>query len=137
MDSKTSFHTIWNKIEAFEIDESPVDEKALWCGYAKEFSNWLDEWLPYNQNYDEVGINQAKIILFDKYFAWRSFVPKHHQDRIGSRGHICIYQVFIMAGEQLMVAELRLSKPKYYIPPPPPQRPIPEGPALFLGRIDE
>ena len=121
MDSKTSFHTIWSKIEAFEIDESPVDEKALWCGYAKEFSNWLDEWLPYNQNYDEVGINQAKIILFDKYFAW----------------HICIYQVFIMAGEQLMVAELRLSKPKYYIPPPPPQRPIPEGPALFLGRIDE
>jgi hypothetical protein len=137
METLPSFHTLWNQVETFVVEESQVDEKALWCGYAREFSNWLDEYILSKQDYDLIGINQAKIIILDKYLAWRSFVPKGHQDRIGSRGHTCIFHVFITACEQLLVAELRLHQPRYFIPPPPPSRPVPRGPALFLSPLED
>ena len=59
METLPSFHTLWNQVETFVVEESQVDEKALWCGYAREFSNWLDEYILSKQDYDLIGINQA------------------------------------------------------------------------------
>ena len=139
MDMIIPFHSIWNKVEAFKIEEPQDDEQAYWCGYAREFYTWLNETVFSETEPNLVSVNQAKIILLDKYLEWRSFVPKTHQERINGKGHICIYHVFIRTCERLKVIELRISKPMLFIPSPPqiPPRIEPKGPILFLDPLEE
>jgi len=145
MDDINSFHQTWEKVAVFRIEEPEVDEpllhekEELWCGYAREFQESIKEWILHD-DFDLVTVNQAKLLLLDKYLAWRKFVPKLHQDQTGSRGHICIYHVFIRACELLQVEELRLQKPLLFLPKDPPPIPPPakyNGPMLFLGEVDE
>lgn len=145
MNDITSFHRIWERVAVFRIEEPELDEsllhdkEELWCGYAREFQESIKEWILHD-NFDLISINQAKLLLLDKYREWRMFVPKIHQDYTGSRGHICIYHVFIRACEHLHVAELRLQKPLLFLPKDPPPTPPPAkygGPMLFLGEVED
>ncbi len=135
MEFTTSFHMIWDRIEPFKPEELIPDEQVFWCGYAREFYEWLQRWVLNETDYNLVGLNQAKLIVLDKYLEFRSFVPKAHQERINEHGHVCIYHIFIRACEQLKITELRLQKPMLFIPEPPPPAPRfePKGPILFLG----
>ena len=139
MEFITSFHTIWDRVERFKFDELIPDEQALWCGYAREFYEWLQRFVLNDTDYDLGELNQAKLIVLEKYLEFRSFVPRAHQERINDHGHICIYHIFIRACEQLKITELRLQKPMLFIqqPPPPPPRFEPKGPILFLGSEGE
>ena len=141
MDLITPFHKIWDQVEPFQLEEPSPKEimQARMCGYAREFYDWVEEWiLPIEGNL--IAINQAKVILLDKYMEWRSFVPKLHVEYTSERGHTCIFHIFIQASEFLQVAELRIRKPMLFIPPPPPpQPPGPklDGPMIYLGKLDE
>jgi hypothetical protein len=141
MDDMLSFDRIWGRVTAFQVEESaPHDgEEEYWCDYALEFQKWIKEYLmPVDSNL--ISINQDKLTLLDKYLEWRKFVPKTHQDYTGSRGHICIYHVFIRACEHLQVAELRLQKPLLFLPKDPPPTPPPakyHGPMLFMGEVED
>lgn len=139
MDMITPFHTIWDKVELFKLDQPIDDPYAYWCGYAREFYGWINQYIFSNKEHDLISVNQAKVVLVDKYLEWRSFVPKKHQECITVRGHTCIYHVFIQACERLKVTELLLLKPMLFIPHPPLPTPRiePKGPVLFLGPLEE
>ena len=138
MDFITPFHTIWDNVQVFTVDEENLTaEKTNICGYAQEFASWIDQWICSDQELNLIQLNQLKVILLDKYLEWRSFVKKSHQEHVGVRGHQCIYHIFIRACEYLKVEELRMHKPMLFIPPPPPPRYEPQGPMLFLGEVDE
>lgn len=110
-----------NDILSIDVDfELPEPEPEL-CEFAQFFNTWV-EWLFKEIISDKptvISVNQAKILLADKYFEWRSLVPKSHRDRISYRGHNCIFQIFVQAYERIKLIELSLTPPMLFFPPEP------------------
>jgi len=126
------FATIWNRAEAFALSEPDTQPRT--CIYAQAFREWvtmLNREIVTNTP-SVVAVNQAKVLLVDKYFALRSNVPKNHRNRIGENGHICIFHVFEQGYGHLRAIELALIPPLLFLPPKPPP---PSLPGLFLGDV--
>jgi hypothetical protein len=131
MDLDASFETLWNSMPDFELPEPQP-----YCVYAQRFLAWATQ-LTTNvaQAPHIVFVNQAKILLVDKYFEWRHSVPRTHRNRLGSNGHVCIFQTFVDAYDQLRVVELSLTPPPLYLPAAPEPAQIA---GIFIGdREDE
>ena len=131
MSFEDRFEHIWNKISDLEIAE-PAENK---CYYAQGFSIWVDQLQSSLTKPTIVTVNQAKLLLLDKYFEWHRYVPMEHRMRLGFRGHICIFQVFEVAYDHLKVIELSLTPPLLFLPSyeaviAPPQ---PRIAGIFLG----
>jgi hypothetical protein len=59
----------------------------------------------------------------DKYFEWRSTVPKSHKNRIGeTTSHLCIFNVWLEGYKTLRAVELSLTPPLVLLPPAPPAK---------------
>lgn len=131
MNPSTGFDTLWNSLEDFELPsvELPV------CSFAQDFDRWAEELLIITQDPTIVGVNQAKVLLLDKYWEWQRWIPRSHRQRLGRLGHICIYQVFQRTYERLRRLELSLTPPLLFLPAPPP--PPPQIGGIFLGEHDE
>jgi hypothetical protein len=106
------FHNIWRQISDIELPE-PVENK---CFYAHGFTTWVEQLINGLSTPSAVSINQAKVLLLDKYFEWHRYVPNEHRLRLGQRGHICIFQVFEAAYDHLKVIELSLTPPLLFLP---------------------
>jgi hypothetical protein len=134
------FDERWERYTNIEFLKREREEEDGYCGYARKFSEWV-ETLPslVAHKPDILAINQDKVQLLDKYFEWRSYVPKSHRNRTGSKaGHTCIYHVFSETYNTLKVAELSLTPPLLFLPePPPPPPPSPQIAGIFLGELDE
>lgn len=138
MDTSADFFSLWNSLEEFELSREQPDIPS--CLFAQKFSVWATE-LCANTTTDPgiVSINQAKVLLLDKYFEWRSVVPKAHRNRLGKAGHACIFQVFEKTYLTLKAVELSLTPPMLFVPvpslvaPPPP----PQIAGIFLGELDK
>jgi len=129
-----SFESIWRQFEDFEFSINSDDH----CIFAQEFEKCLEDLLDVIEDPDIISINQAKIQLQDKYFEWRSIVPKSHKNRVSQVGHKCIFHVYERAYYLLRIAEISLSPPLLVEPPPsPPPPPPPQIAGLFLGELDE
>jgi len=137
MSYEESFYYHWNSIPKLEIPD-PLDRTI--CVYALSFQKWVDELSNMMQNPSDIGVNQAKILLADKYFDWERLVPQSHRMRLGVHGHTCIYQVFKKAYENLRIMELHLTPPRINFPPPPPPMkilPRPNLAGIMLGEDTE
>ena len=70
----------------FEFEFSEPEPEL--CEFAQKFSEWTQ---PLVENAVEdghlVALNQAKVLLIDKYFEWHAFVPKKHRT-ISTGSHI-------------------------------------------------
>ncbi len=135
--SEPSFYKMWNREAEFGLSST---EPQL-CVFAREFSDWTRELCAaVTQSPNLVIINQSKVLLIDKYFDWRSVVPKTHRNRMSSENHICIFQVFEQAYVMLRAVELSLTPPMLFIPPPPapppPQPPAPQIAGIYIGEGD-
>lgn len=116
------FSSIWRRQQEAEF-EPPPDTR---CSYARRFADWAAEVChDALQRQDLIALNQAKVLLLDKYFEWRAFVPKNHRYRMTETGHICIFHIFEEAYRQIKLAELTLSPPKLIEPPPAPLPALP------------
>jgi hypothetical protein len=125
------FSEIWKGLEEFEFTR-PEEQPDL-CVFALAFSEWFD-WLMHDIVTDEptvIFVNQAKVLLVDKYFEWRNSVGKNHRNRIGEAGHTCIFHVFDQGYERLREIELALMRPLLFSPP----KPAPP-PGLYLGDLE-
>jgi hypothetical protein len=127
MDISPRFETIWDRVDDFAVPK----EAIKWCPHARKFAEWSATLVETSQGPNLVKVNQAKVLLLDRYFEWRSYVPKSHRNRVGPGGHRCIYHVFEQTYEKLKVIELSLTPPPLFLPPPPP--PPPQIAGLFLG----
>ena len=108
-------------------EEGPEGDRSL-CPYAEKFMQWANELYKAHSG-TTVKIAQAKVLLLDKYYDWRNFVPKSHRLHTGERGHFCIFHVMDHAYCQLRLAELALNPPMLFLPAPsaPPGDLMPEG----------
>ena len=98
------------------------------CAAAQQFQQWTETLCTsvvkagrYDNASAAVAVNQAKLLLLDKYFEWRAAVPKSHRNRTGE-GHTCLYHVFVETYQTLRVIELSLTPPLLFLPPAPPFR---------------
>ncbi|MFC2065194.1 hypothetical protein ACFLXB_08890 [Chloroflexota bacterium] len=131
MSFEDRFENIWRQVSDLELPE-PTENK---CFYAHGFTEWVEQLYSTLSEPTVVTINQAKVLLLDKYFEWHRYVPMEHRMRLGFRGHICIFQVFEAAYDHLKVIELSLTPPLLFLPSyeeviAPPQ---PRLAGIFLG----
>jgi hypothetical protein len=131
MEIRSHFNSLWNRFDDFEFAEPQPNQ----CRFALKFAEWAEEYCRIGEDASIVSVNQAKVMLLDKYFEWYNVVPRSHRRRIGSSGHVCIYQVFMGCYERLKLAELTLMPPLLLLPSKPP--PPPQIAGIFLGDIDD
>ena len=132
-----SFDTLWNSGDDFEF----ASGSPKWCEPAERYLEWLATDVYRELIVDGVTIvtlNQAKVMLGDRYFSWRTQVDNRHRDHIGPRGHPCIYHDFVQGYERLLHSELGSSPPKLYEPaPPPPQQVVDLGGTVLGVKLDD
>jgi hypothetical protein len=134
----TSFNNLWNRNDEFTIPE----EKPNLCVYAQKFSEFTEP-LCANaaRTASVVAVNQAKVLLLDKYWEWYRVVPLRHRS-VGSLNgrHTCIFGVFELAYNRLKLIELALTPPMLFLPAPlppvPPPPPPPQIAGIFIGEIE-
>src|SRR5687768_7923552 len=91
------------------------------CSFARQYEQWVGGLVrPLQSTSSPLAVNQAKLLLTDKYFAWRAVVPASHRNRLAPVGHRCIFHVFLETYERLLALELALTPPP--LTPPPAQR---------------
>lgn len=136
MNARAFFESLWSEPAAAEGDGPPL------CRFATQFQTWADALLTETlKRQYVVGINQAKISLLDKYFEWRTIVPRAHRDKVSSTGHLCLWHVFEAAYNRLREAELALTPPLLYVPtqpslPAPAAPPAKQIPGIFIAEED-
>ena len=98
------------------------------CAYATRFKEWTETLyasvgaaVKLDNAGAAVAVNQAKVLLVDKYFEWRAAAPKSHRNRTGE-GHICLFHVFDETYRTLRALELSLTPPLLFLSPPPQRR---------------
>jgi hypothetical protein len=108
------------------------------CVHSQQFLTWAEQ-LCADYSGSVVKLNQAKVLLVDKFFEWRTYVPKSHRNLIGDRGHFCIFHVFELTYRKLRLAEISLTPPMLFLPSPPsPPATLKEPPAVMgitLGEV--
>src|SRR5687767_9305832 len=87
------------------------------CAYALRFKKWAEalclsvgEAVRQDGAGAVVAVNQAKVLLVDKYFEWRAAAPKAHRNRTGE-GHTCLFHVMDETYRTLRAIELSLTPP--------------------------
>lgn len=117
-DNRPLFDAIWSRFDDFDLSEDSVS----YCRYARAFSDWVSQTLDIGGGLDIVAVNQAKVLLVDKYFEYFNVVGKQHRYHLSPKGHFCIFHVFLKSYQQLKALELSLTPPLLFLPrrPPPP-----------------
>ena len=129
------FTDLWNSGDDFTFDEA----EPQWCGLARKFIEWIDTEVYQalvSGKPDVVSINQAKVLLADKFFELRTFANWRHRDRLSTRGHACIYQVFIEALGRLIQAGLLITPPMLFLPGSSAPPPAPIGTLIGLEEFE-
>lgn len=97
----------------FEFDEVPD-----YCEYAEDFARWAEALAEAAvQKHMDVALNQAKVLLLDRYYEWLNSIPRRHHSLTGRLSHPCIDVVFDLTYRRLRHAELRMSPPPLAVPP--------------------
>lgn len=97
-------------------ERAQADPYAHYCEYARSFAQWSVELVrTYGADDDMMRLAQAKVLLLDKYFEFRSYVPKVHKDRTAEKGHVCLYHVFVEAYRRIRMKEMTIAPPKIFV----------------------
>jgi hypothetical protein len=93
------------------------------CVHAEKFQSWVRDLFDKIDLEDRMQVHQAILQLSIQYYQWYFQVPQNHQVRVGPKGHLCIFHVFMHAFNDLMEVRTDLDPPLYTPPPPPPPPP--------------
>jgi hypothetical protein len=113
------------------------------CASAEQFGQWSEVLYRNTEQARTLSaVNIAKVLLLDKYFEWRNFVPRRHRTVGGSGAHTCIWHVFESTYRRIKILELTISPPP--LTPPQPMLPPPAAPpppqiagGIFIGEIED
>lgn len=138
MTDRSSLEALLRRHEALQLTFVTIEETEDICEFGKHFRAWTKQYCePAIQSRDLIQINQCKIRLLDRFFDWRAAVPKSHRNRIGEHSHTCIFHIFEVAYNSLRIAELSLSGPPIYIPPPPQPKSLAQIAGYYIGEVVE
>jgi hypothetical protein len=127
------FEELWRRHRDFKFSE---EEEFEFCPWGRQFYDWT---LPLVEKAtsrpDLVLLNQAKILLLEKWMEYRAVAPKAHRDHLSrANGHRCLFWAFLNAYQCLKAAELALTPPMLFLPEPAPPPPPPiQVHGIFIG----
>lgn len=137
----STFDRIWNDRPLTFRLEDPLDLRGP-CPFAVAFQAWIDALFERQlAGADLITLNQLKVHVQDRFFRFRSRVPREHQHEDGREpDHWCLFAVFEKAIEELHRRELELAPPPLVplpapLSPPPPPRARFDG--LLVGDLDD
>lgn len=106
------FEDIWLRRQKAESEQA--DPFAQYCSASKVLWRYTDDVLNkyVRSNTDLMRLAQAKVLITDRYLEARAYASKAHRDKIGDKGHICLYQVWIAAMHEVLTNQLTLDPPK-------------------------
>jgi hypothetical protein len=125
-------------------EEQPeqVDPFVSYCPDAKAYWRYADEVLNQyvRETNDLTRLLQGEVLITDRYLDFRAYAAKGHRDKIGDKGHICLYQVWITSMHEIRSKRLALDPPKVIKVVTPKPKPESDNtpyavlpPAVFLG----
>lgn len=94
----------------FTLQEVALDM----CEYAEAFQSWVADHLRDLDMTDPVMINEMILLLSLRYNDWYNRVSTAHRNRVSSRGHTCIFHVFMGTLNDLANAKTKVDPPVYY-----------------------
>jgi hypothetical protein len=119
----------------FEDESEPAEQPdpfALYCDDSKAYWHYTDEVLNryVRGNTDLMRLAQAKVLITDRYLDYRAYATREHRDKLGVKGHICLYQTWIAGMHEVRTKQLSLNPPRVLkivtskpeppsLPPPP------------------
>jgi hypothetical protein len=135
------FEDIWQRRQ----QAAPTDPLAQYCLYSRAYWRYADDVL---NRYvrgatDLMRLAQAKVLITERYLEARAYATREHRDKLGSKGHICLYQVWLTSMHEVMATQLTLDPPKVLRVVTQKQESKPPDslavikPALFLGEWKE
>ena len=127
---ETTFDQLWDGEDLEDLFRALWQDGPSLCCYAQKFFEWTNGLLSgVSQEPSAVSVNQAKLLLQDKWHEWRSEAPRRHSNHFSNRGHACIFQVYEQGYHKLRLLELSLTPPLIFEPP----KPRPQIAQIFLG----
>jgi hypothetical protein len=125
------------------VADEPTEPFANYCEDAKALWRYMEDVLNryVRGSTDLIRLAQAKVLLVDRYLDFRAYAAKAHRDKVGDKGHICLYQAWIACMHEIRTAQLRLHPPEVLIVPPKSEPTPPASayallpPAVFLGEL--
>lgn len=142
MDEYADFRPLTEEDEA--TDQS--DAFISYCADGKAYWRYTDEVLTkyVRGTTNEIRLAQAKVLITDRYLEFRAYAAKPHRDKVGDKGHVCLYQVWIASMHEVRTKQLALEPPKVVKLVAPKAESVsgstPYGvlpPAVFLGEWKE
>lgn len=139
MPEQSYLDEFWRRHDNFKFEivaQAGAEEDV--CLFAQQFKAWFQRTCQAAiDEPDLIAINQAKLRLIDHYFDLRSYVPRSHRNRMGERGHSCIFHIFERGYAALRLAEFNLAKPSIFLPDKPALLPVPPPPTFGDVFVDE
>jgi hypothetical protein len=126
--------------------EEQADPFAHYCSASKALWRYTEDVLNkyVRGTTDPMRLAQAKVLVTDRYLEARAYTSKVHRDKIGDKGHICLYQVWLAAMHEILTKQLALEPPnvlKIVMRKPDPKAALGSyatlPPAVFLGEWKE
>ena len=98
------------------------------CVYAREFLVWCETNIlaPLQETPNRTAVYKAMLELQKRYFAWYFQVPKKHREHASTRGHICIFHIYMQVLAILMRLEVNLSEALLFMPTNAPASSLPD-----------
>lgn len=147
MTTDTVLAEISREFMDFSLGDGAEDEQdealANYCADGLAFHRYTEDVLTryVRGSTDIVRIAQAKVLVLDRYLEFRVYASKSHKDKLGDKGHVCLYQVLIQGMHEIRAKQLTLEPPEVLMVPPKPAAVPTESayallpPALFLGEV--
>lgn len=134
MSASPNLEELVRQHDALTLQREEVVEEEEQCIYAQQYDAYLriacQDAL---NNPTHLVLNECYLEMFKKFMEWRTVVPKSHRNRIGEKGHRCLFHVLEKYYQLLRLKELALPSPKLWLPtvvaqevaplPPPPLLP--------------
>ncbi len=96
----------WDPLAAYGEE----DELTSWCEVSRPFVEWCRVLLTVTLEKPSLQtVAQAHFDLHRRYRTFRNSAPTAHRDL--TRGHLCLYQAYIEAGDALDELERKLAPP--------------------------
>ncbi len=123
-----------------------TDPFAQYCEDSKAYWRYADDVLNryVRGTTNLMRLAQAEVLITERYLQVRAYATREHRDKLGSKGHVCLYQVWITSMHEVMATQLTLDPPRVLkIVTPKSETPPAQSalavlpPAVFLGEWKE
>jgi hypothetical protein len=92
----------------------PADPFTHYCEASKRYWRYVDKVLNtyVRGTTDPMRLAQARMLITDRYIEERDSATTGHRDKLGSKHHVCLYQVWLAGFHEILTVHRDLDPPR-------------------------